>query len=90
MKAVVMHAKQSVHFSDDLDRYLGNTAMKSEVEEGDADDVDYYTPALKRKDGLTFADETYGTHTQRRTECAGRLKTIIRMSFFCRAIRLPI
>jgi hypothetical protein len=88
MKTVVMHVKQSVHFSDDLDRYLGNgtgnTAMKSEVE-GDANDVDYHTPALKRKDGLALADETYGSHPQRRTECAGQLKAIIRISF-CRAV----
>ncbi|KAF8325442.1 uncharacterized protein EI90DRAFT_3128806 [Cantharellus anzutake] len=80
MKTVVMHMKQSVHFSDDLDRYLGNgtgnTAIKSEVE-GDANNVDYHTPALKRKEGLAFADETYGSHPQRRTECAGRLKAII-------------
>ncbi|KAF8322313.1 uncharacterized protein EI90DRAFT_3131114 [Cantharellus anzutake] len=80
MKTVVMHMKQSVHFSDDLDRYLGNgmgnTAIKSEVE-GDANNVDYHTPTLKRKEGLAFADETYGSHPQRRTECAGWLKAII-------------
>ncbi|KAF8312414.1 uncharacterized protein EI90DRAFT_3023045 [Cantharellus anzutake] len=80
MKTVVMHMKQSVHFSDDLDRYLGNgtgnMAIKSEVE-GNVNDVDYHTPALKRKEGLTFADETYGLHPQHHTECAGQLKAII-------------
>ncbi|KAF8333215.1 uncharacterized protein EI90DRAFT_3015629 [Cantharellus anzutake] len=71
MKTVVMHMKQSVHFSDDLDRYLGNRtgnmAIKSEVE-GNANDMDYHTPALKRKEGLTFADKTYSSHPQRCTE----------------------
>ncbi|KAF8337548.1 uncharacterized protein EI90DRAFT_3013741 [Cantharellus anzutake] len=71
MKTIMMHMKQSVHFSNDLDRYLGNgtgnTAIKSEVE-GDANDMDYHTPALKRKEGLAFADKTYSSHPQCHTE----------------------
>ncbi|KAF8313918.1 uncharacterized protein EI90DRAFT_3179517 [Cantharellus anzutake] len=76
MKSIVMQAKQSVHFSDDLDRYLGNTTVKSEVE-CDAEDVDYHTPLLKMKEGLSTIDRAYGAHTVRRTDCAGKLKAMI-------------
>ncbi|KAF8324371.1 uncharacterized protein EI90DRAFT_3244867 [Cantharellus anzutake] len=76
MKSIVTQAKQSVHFSDDLDRYLGNTTAKSEVE-CDAEDVDYHTPLLKMKEGLSTIDRAYGAHTVRRTDCAGKLKAMI-------------
>ncbi|KAF8332292.1 uncharacterized protein EI90DRAFT_3289032 [Cantharellus anzutake] len=86
MKSIVTQAKQSVHFSDDLDRYLGNTTAKSEVE-CDAEDVDYHTPLLKMKEGLSTIDWAYGAHTVRRTDCAGKLKAMICMSYFCSTIR---
>ncbi|KAF8329586.1 uncharacterized protein EI90DRAFT_3290251 [Cantharellus anzutake] len=76
MKSIVTQAKQSVHFSDDLDRYLGNTTAKSEVE-CDAEDVDYHTPLLKMKEGLSTIDQAYGAHTVCCTDCAGKLKAMI-------------
>jgi hypothetical protein len=86
MKSVVANARQSVHFNDDLDRYLSNTTVKSEAM--DENDIDYHTPMLKRKDGLSSADKMYGMHTRCHTNTAVQLKTMIHMSYFVRALHI--
>ncbi|KAF8320222.1 uncharacterized protein EI90DRAFT_3292924 [Cantharellus anzutake] len=54
MKAIVQHAKKTVHFNDDLERHPGGSDVCVKPKAIDEDNVDFYTPVMKNEDGFAI------------------------------------
>ncbi|KAF8317522.1 uncharacterized protein EI90DRAFT_3293507 [Cantharellus anzutake] len=54
MKAIMQHAKKTVHFNDDLERYPGGSNVCVKSRAIDEDNVDFYTPVMKNEDGFAI------------------------------------
>ncbi|KAF8336400.1 uncharacterized protein EI90DRAFT_3119682 [Cantharellus anzutake] len=61
MKAILQHAKKTVHFNDDLERHPGGSDVCVKLKAIDEDNVDFYTPVMKNEDGFAIEiDKEFG------------------------------
>ncbi len=81
MKAVVSQMKKSVHFNDNLEKYLGNDMSLSSKDKvahksNQIDDMDYHTLKIE----VVIRNDTYGTQPKCCTNIATDIWSMISQS----------